>query len=55
MDEILFSSFFALVFEFHLLSKKFLKNEFYSTYLDSIYIYIEEFVRIPSSRDSYSK
>lgn len=38
MDEILFSSFFALVFEFHLLSKKFLKNELESTYLDSIYI-----------------
>jgi len=40
MYEILFSSFFALVFEFHLLilSKKFLKNELDSTYLDSIYI-----------------
>jgi len=36
MDEILFSSFFALVFEFHLLSKKFIKNEFDSTYLISI-------------------
>ena len=52
MDEILFSSFFALVFEFHLLSKKFIKNEIKNE-LDFIYIeYIEGFVRIPSSRDS---
>lgn len=33
-----FSSFFALVFEFRLLSKKLIKKELDSTYLDSIYI-----------------